>query len=84
MNDQHEHWLVRPETIRRLWWGGSIVLALTVVAQFLVPVKGYFGIDNWFAFGALFGFGACALMVLFAKLLGLLLKRHENYYGEDS
>jgi hypothetical protein len=81
--NDHDHWLVRPATIRALWWGGSIVLALTVLAQFVIPVKGYFTIDSWPAFGAIFGFISCLLMVLFSRLLGLVLKRKEDYYADS-
>lgn len=84
---EQEHWLVRPATVRGLWWGGVILLALTIAAQFVVPFKGYFGIDGWLAFGAVFGFIACAALVLLAKALGILLKRSERYYevapGDD-
>ena len=76
------HWLTRPETIRKLWWAFSIVLALTVIVQLAVPVKGYFTIDGWFGFGAIFGFASCLLMVLFAKFLGLFLKRPDDHYAE--
>lgn len=82
---QQDHWLVRPTTIRKLWWGFSIVLALTVAAQLFVYVKGYFGADGWFGFGAAFGFLSCLAMVLVAKGLGVFLKRQEDYYapGDD-
>ncbi len=76
----NEHWLVRPATIRWLWWGGSAVLLLTVLAQWIWPIKGYFGVDGWPAFGAVFGFLCCVAMVLVAKGLGLILKRPEAYY----
>ena len=84
MNDENQlHWLVRPSTIRKLWIGSSIILALTVLAQTVIYVKGYFGVDAWFGFGAVYGFGSCLLMVLVAKLLGFILKRPENYYDES-
>jgi len=87
MNDNREqdHWLARPTTIRKLWWVFSAVLALTVVAQLFIYVKGYFGADGWFGFGAVFGFLSCLAMVLFAKGLGFFLKRDEDYYagGDD-
>ena len=82
MNDDKPHWLVRPATIRKLWWAFSIVLAVTVAAQFFIYVKGYFGVDGWFGFGAAFGFVSCLLMVLVAKALGFFLKRNEDYYAE--
>ena len=83
MSDHNDnHWLTRPATIRKLWWGFSIVLALTVLAQSVVYVKGYFIVDGWFGFGAIYGFLCCLLMVLFAKGLGFFLKRPNDYYAE--
>lgn len=77
------HWLARPRTIRRLWWGFSTVLAVTVLLQLVIPVKGYFGVDSWLGFGAGFGFICCLLMVLCAKALGVVLKRPRGYYPEQ-
>lgn len=77
-----DHWLTRPATIRKLWLALYAVLAITVLAQFGIKVKGYFGVDSWFAFGALYGLGCCVLMVLAAKVLGALLKRPEDYYDD--
>jgi hypothetical protein len=76
-------WLVRPATIRLLWRIFWAILALTVAAHALIKVKGYFGIDAWYGFGAAFGFLSCLLMVVVAKGLGLLLKRDETYYRGD-
>lgn len=75
-------WLVRPASIRKLWIGFAVLLALTVLAQAVISIKGYFGPDGWFGFGAVFGFGACVAMVVVAKGLGLFLKRDERYYDD--
>jgi len=80
--NEQGHWLTQPKTIRKLWWGFSIILALTVLAQLVWYVKGYFTVDGWFGFGAIYGFISCLLMVLFAKGLGFLLKRPNDYYAE--
>ena len=80
---EDDSWLVRPATIRRLWWGLWIVLALTVAAHFVIKVKGYFGIDAWYGFGAAFGFLSCVLMVVVAKGLGVVLKRDQDYYAGE-
>jgi len=77
-----DHWLTRPGTIRLLWRLFSLVLALLVLAQAFVYVKGYFGVDGWFGFGAVFGFLSCLAMVLFARALGWFLKRPEHYYDD--
>lgn len=80
--DRDDHWLVRPGTIRGLWIAFSAVLALLVLAQAIVSVKGYFGADGWFGFGAAYGFLSCLAMVVLAKVLGFVLKRPEDYYED--
>ena len=80
---QKDHWLVRPASIRLLWWVFAVILALSVAAQLLFKVKGYFNIDGWLGFGAVYGFLACLLMVLVAKALGWVLKRDNDYYRGD-
>ena len=85
MNERNpDHWLVRPSTIRRIWRVSIAVLAVTVLLQFVIKVKGYFGVDGWIGFGAAYGFLSCLAMVLVAKGLGYVLKRDENYYAEDA
>jgi sterol desaturase/sphingolipid hydroxylase (fatty acid hydroxylase superfamily) len=82
---QHDdHWLARPSTIKLLWRVFAVVLVLLVIAQALIYVKGYFGVDGWFGFGAAFGFLSCLAMVLFAKALGYVLKRGEDYYDDGA
>lgn len=76
----NDAWLARPSTIRLLWRVFAVILALSVGAQLLFSVKGYFSIDGWLGFGAIFGFLSCLAMVLFAKLLGKFLKRPESHY----
>jgi hypothetical protein len=76
-------WLVRPDSIRLLWRLFAAVLVLSVAAQAVIKVKGYFDVDGWFAFGAVYGFVACLLMVVFAKVLGGFVKRSEDFYGVD-
>lgn len=79
MND---HWLVRPDTIRMIWIGSIIVLAFTVLADFVVEHHPHFGIDGTFGFGAWFGFGACLILVVGSKALGAILKRPDSYYDD--
>ena len=77
------HWLTRPETIRKLWAIFIAVLAATVLAELLIEHEAHFGIDGSFGFHAWYGFLACAALIVFAKLLGLLLKRPDTYYEGD-
>lgn len=77
-----DHWLARPKTIRMLWRVFIAVLALTVLAELLAAHTAHFAVENLFAFNALYGFLACAGMILFARALGVLLKRRDDYYDE--
>ena len=79
-NERKLHWLVRPTTIRKLWWTGGIVLAALTLAD--VGVRGHaaFGIDGTFAFYSWYGLATCVAMVVFAKIVGVVLKRKDTYY----
>ena len=78
-----EHWLRRPETIRRLWIGGLFALTGLVAVEVWVYTHGYFGIDGLFAFNAWFGFVSCVAMIFISNGLGKLLKREDTYYDLD-
>ncbi len=77
------HWLVRPETIRKLWIVGGVTLAALVAIEAGVQTHGTFGLDGAFAFNAWYGFAACVAMVVAAKGLGTFLKREDTYYDGD-
>lgn len=81
-SEKELHWLVRPSTIRKLWIAFSVVLVLTLGAQFFVHVHDYFTVDGVPGFYAFFGFFSCVAMVVVAKLLGLLLKRPDTFYDD--
>jgi len=82
MNEQKIHWLLRKKTIRHLWIGFIVVLAITLLAGIFVHQHESFGIEDSFGFFAWYGFITCVAMVIFAKLLGIFLKRPENYYDD--
>jgi hypothetical protein len=75
-----DHWLTRPETIKRLWIVFIAILAITVLMDLAIEHHPHFGIDGTFGFGAWYGFLSCVVMVLFAKGLGFFLKRPDDYY----
>jgi hypothetical protein len=77
-----DHWLTRPSTIRRLWQVFIGVLAATVLAQLAVELHPHFAPERLFGFNALYGFLACAALILLAKGLGLFIKRKDDYYGD--
>jgi hypothetical protein len=77
-----DHWLVREETIRWLWVGSAIGLTFLVTLDLVIEHHPHFGVDGWFGFGAWFGFLSCGGLIAFAKLLGVFLKRPDEYYGD--
>jgi len=82
MNENKEHWLVRESTIRKLWIGLYISLAISVLLEYFVTHHerfGAHGIDTSLGFSAWFGFIGCVLMVVFSKLLGFLIKRPDDF-----
>ena len=65
-----------------IWKAFIVVLALTVIAQLFVEAHPHFAVERLFAWNALYGFLACAALILVAKGLGLLLKRRDDYYDD--
>lgn len=78
-----DHWLVRRETIRLLWYAGIAILAVTVLSDLFVEHHPHFGIDGTFGFAAWWGFLSCVVLVAFAKGLGAFLKRPDTYYDHE-
>jgi len=78
-----EHWLDNKRNIKLLIAASIVVLAATVVADFFYTGHPEFGVDGWFGFYAWYGFLTCVAMVLFAKLLGLFVKRPDDYYHDE-
>jgi hypothetical protein len=80
---EQKHWLVRPKTVRLLCRSGLVVLALLVIGDFFLQGHPSFQIDGTFGFYAWFGLVTCVGMVLFAKALGVFLKRKDTYYNDE-
>jgi len=77
-----DHWLVRPENIRRIWIGSIIVLAVLVLLDLAIEKHPHFDVEGTFGFGAWYGFIACVVLVFGSKALGKLLKRPDTYYDD--
>ena len=78
------HWLDEPRNAKRIWRFFLAVLVATVLAETIVVLHPHFRIDALPAFHAIFGFVACAAMIVVAKLLGSVLKRPDTYYGAEN
>ncbi|MGB1800552.1 MAG: hypothetical protein ACPHLK_06955 [Gammaproteobacteria bacterium] len=77
-----QSWFYKESSIKKLWIGTIVTLALTVIAEFFVKLHPHFEIESYFGFHAVYGFLACVAMVIFAKLLGFLIKRKDDYYDK--
>ncbi|MBE9556478.1 MAG: hypothetical protein IMF08_06440 [Proteobacteria bacterium] len=78
--DKKKHWLIRPENIRKLIYLSVAILAIIALLDFAIHPHAAFGIDGTKLFYSWYGFATCVGMVLFAKLLGIFLKRKDDYY----
>jgi len=65
-----------------MWKIFIAVLAATVAAQLFIDSHPHFAVERLFAWNALYGFLACAALILVARSLGLLLKRRDDYYDD--
>ncbi|HEX2331895.1 MAG TPA: hypothetical protein VHI32_01855 [Burkholderiales bacterium] len=65
-----------------IWKAFIAVLALAVGAQFFIEPQPHFPVERVFAWNALYGFLACAVLILLARALGVLLKRRDDYYDD--
>lgn len=82
-NPTELHWLVRPKTIKGLWVGGLLSLAIITLLSLSVHPHATFGIEATPAFYSWYGFLTCVAMVIFAKfVLAKLLSRKDTYYDE--
>lgn len=81
--DEKPHWLDRPRNVKLLWRGFLAVLLLTVLAEFFVPMHPHFAVEAIPGFYAWYAFLLCALLIALAKVLALLLRRPDTYYGKD-
>lgn len=72
----------RPDVRRKLWILLFVVCALTVVPDFFIHRHPHFGFDGFIGFYAVFGFVACAALILISKIIGRVLKVKEDYYDQ--
>jgi hypothetical protein len=74
------YWLDKPGNVTRLVWSLYGICGLLLAIDVIAPKHGPFPIEHMFGFYGLFGFVACVVLVLVAKLLRRILMRPEDYY----
>lgn len=78
--EDKRYWLDRPENVTRLYRMLWIVGAALALLDLVVHRHAETGFDGWFSFYAVYGFVACAALVLAAKVLRRVVMRSEDYY----
>jgi len=53
---------------------------VVLFVEYFIVLHPHFGIEKIFGFHAVFGFLSCVVLIIFAKLLGFLVKRKDDYY----
>lgn len=53
-----------------------------MLAELLIETHPHFAVERLFGFNALYGFLACAALIVIAKVLGFVLKRRDTYYDD--
>ena len=89
MSDHQEHkrpdgekeaWLDRPSNVSKVYWGLVIVCAVLIALDFIYHKHAKLELEQLWGFYGWFGFIACAVLVLIARVLRKLLMRDEGYY----
>lgn len=73
-------WFDKDENVallKKMFYGSLILL---VVADFFIHKHTPFEWAGYFGFFSLYGLAACYVIVYFSKLVGLWLKKKEDYY----
>lgn len=80
--DQKMHLFDKPKNVERLLKGFYAICILLVIADFIIHRHTTMLWEKIPAFYALYGFTACVILVVVAKLMRKVVMRKENYYDE--
>ena len=80
--DQKIYLFDKPENVKRLLNGFYVVCVILVIADFIIHRHTTMEWEKIPAFYAMYGFVACVLLVVLAKIMRKILMRKEDYYDE--
>ncbi len=81
--DKHDLYLLQPMVVKRIVYTLYALCAGSVLLDLVIHRHETLGFAEFFGFYAWYGLVACVALVLAAKGMRRLVKRPENYYGED-
>ncbi len=70
----------KPKNIRLIRYIFYLCLIVLVAIDFFIERHSTFAFEKIRGFYAFYGFLSCAVIILVSKLLGIFLKRKEDYY----
>jgi hypothetical protein len=75
-----QNWFYRKSSIKKLRIYALIILGVVFFTEYFIVLHPHFDIAKIFGFHAVYGFLSCVGLIIFAKLLGFLVKRKDDYY----
>ena len=80
--DQKSYLFDKPENVKRLFKGFYTICIALIIADFIIHRHTTMAWEKIPAFYAIYGFVACVLLVIIAKMMRKVVMRKENYYDE--
>ena len=81
--DGKRYWLDDQANIKKVILMLCAICGLFFLADFVYHKHSHFEAENFIGFYAIFGFIACCVLVLAAKLMRTFLAREEDYYDAE-
>ncbi len=82
MDTEKKYIFDNKKNVQRVLYGLFCTLILLLCLEPFVHKHSYFAWEKWFGFYAIYGFVACVLLVVLAKVMRKVVMRKENYYDE--
>ncbi|MEM7480542.1 MAG: hypothetical protein AAF481_05170 [Acidobacteriota bacterium] len=81
--EKDRRWLDEPRNVDKIVYGLYITCGLLVILDFFYDKHPHFAFEGWIGFFGFYGFLGSIGLVMAAKAMRLILKRPENYYGQE-
>ena len=79
---KNTHLFDNPRNVKRLLKGFYAICIILIIADFIIHRHTTMGWEKIPAFYAIYGFTACVVLVVVAKMMRKVIMRKENYYDE--
>lgn len=80
---ERPRWLDERRNVDKVYYALIAACGLSAAVDLFYHRHGHFAVESWWGAYGIYGFVSCVALVLVAKELRKLLKRDEDYYGDD-